>query len=408
MKLFHMFLFIFFLIPQIVRSQSQWQYIGPNGSRNIIAINSENDIFSACDLGLYRLTDNDTNWTKLNMEIVTSTIQCIHFNSNRDIFIGTEMTGIFRSIDNGETWEAINTDLPNLSVYCITSTEVNHIFVGTKEGVFRSTDNGNHWKSANSGLPITYIFSISTNSSGTIFLGTIMQSDGGIFRSTDDGNEWKRLTEGLPYGANYLSIAFDSNNYIYTQGQYTGIFKSTNNGDNWSENTNFPLTIVNQLFITNHDDIYAATQNGVFLSKDGAETWDNVSGNLTDAQINSIATNSEGTGFAGTNNGVYKCDNIQTDVHTTENKELYFNLLQNYPNPFNPTTNIGFRIAEFGFVSLKVYDVLGREVAILVNEEKHAGNYEVKFDGSGLSSGIYFYKLNTENYSSVKKMILMK
>ncbi len=85
-----------------------------------------------------------------------------------------------------------------------------------------------------------------------------------------------------------------------------------------------------------------------------------------------------------------------------------FLLSQNYPNPFNPTTNIRFRIAKSGFVSLKVYDVLGREVATLVNQEKPAGNYEVKFDGSGLSSGIYFYKLSTENYTSVKKMILMK
>ena len=92
----------------------------------------------------------------------------------------------------------------------------------------------------------------------------------------------------------------------------------------------------------------------------------------------------------------------------TYNVFLSFHLSPNYPNPFNPTTNIGFQIAKLGFVSLKVYDVLGREVAILVNEEKPAGNYEVKFDGSALSSGIYFYKLSTENYTSVKKMILMK
>ncbi len=88
-----------------------------------------------------------------------------------------------------------------------------------------------------------------------------------------------------------------------------------------------------------------------------------------------------------------------------------FFLSQNYPNPFNPITTIEFQIASAsggGFVSLKVYDILGREVATLVNEEKHAGNYEVTFDGSGLSSGIYFYKFNTENYTSVKKMILMK
>ena len=85
-----------------------------------------------------------------------------------------------------------------------------------------------------------------------------------------------------------------------------------------------------------------------------------------------------------------------------------FYLFQNYPNPFNPTTNIRFQIVESGFVSLKVYDILGREVATLVNEEKHAGNYEVEFNGNGLSSGIYFYKLQAGSYTSVKKMILMK
>ena len=85
-----------------------------------------------------------------------------------------------------------------------------------------------------------------------------------------------------------------------------------------------------------------------------------------------------------------------------------FKLEQNYPNPFNPTTNIAFRIAESGFVSLKVYDILGREVVTLVNEEKRDGNYKVKFDGSGLSSGIYFYKLQSGKYTSVKEMILLK
>lgn len=85
-----------------------------------------------------------------------------------------------------------------------------------------------------------------------------------------------------------------------------------------------------------------------------------------------------------------------------------FTLYQNYPNPFNPTTNIEFRIAEFGFLSLKVFDVLGNEVAILVNEEKPAGSYEVKFDGNDLSSGIYIYQLRAGDFISTKKMILMK
>jgi hypothetical protein len=92
-----------------------------------------------------------------------------------------------------------------------------------------------------------------------------------------------------------------------------------------------------------------------------------------------------------------------------------FQLFQNYPNPFNPITKIKYTIpnvtlskVEGSLVSLKVFDVLGNEIATLVNEEKHAGSYEVEFDASSLSSGIYFYQLKTETFSSVKKMILIK
>lgn len=85
-----------------------------------------------------------------------------------------------------------------------------------------------------------------------------------------------------------------------------------------------------------------------------------------------------------------------------------FSLAQNYPNPFNPATNIGFRIADFGFVSLKVYDLLGREVATLVNEEKPAGSYEVTFDASQLSSGVYLYRLNSGSFIETKKMTILK
>nr|MCU0345112.1 T9SS type A sorting domain-containing protein [Ignavibacterium sp.] len=98
-----------------------------------------------------------------------------------------------------------------------------------------------------------------------------------------------------------------------------------------------------------------------------------------------------------------------------------FSLSQNYPNPFNPSTNIEFRIADFGFVSLKIYDVLGNEIATLVNEEKQPGIYEVKFsihsdEGRNLSSGKYFYQLKVrgpeinsgQGFIETKKMVLMK
>ncbi|MFA6599154.1 MAG: M1 family aminopeptidase [Ignavibacteriaceae bacterium] len=85
-----------------------------------------------------------------------------------------------------------------------------------------------------------------------------------------------------------------------------------------------------------------------------------------------------------------------------------FELYQNYPNPFNPETVIRYQVPTKGFVSLKVFDVLGKEVAILVNEENTAGTHQVVFNGSNLSSGIYFYTLNAGNFSSGKKLLLLK
>jgi len=85
-----------------------------------------------------------------------------------------------------------------------------------------------------------------------------------------------------------------------------------------------------------------------------------------------------------------------------------FVLTQNYPNPFNPTTIIKYDIPGFSFITLKVYDVLGKEIATLVNDEKPAGSYEVEFSAIGLPSGIYFYKLQAGNFIETKKMVLMK
>jgi len=108
-------------------------------------------------------------------------------------------------------------------------------------------------------------------------------------------------------------------------------------------------------------------------------------------------------------NNNYRFDSTSTSVvdkhlSVPSNYLLY----QNYPNPFNPTTIINYQIPELSFVTIKVYDVLGREVAILVNEEKPVGSYEIEFDGSLLTSGIYFYKLQAGDFVETKKMILLR
>lgn len=99
---------------------------------------------------------------------------------------------------------------------------------------------------------------------------------------------------------------------------------------------------------------------------------------------------------------------IPTVLNEAEQPKLIFQLSQNYPNPLNPTTVINFEIPENGPVSLIIFDILGRKVETLVNEEKPAGRYEIKFDGTGLASGVYFYQLKSGNFVSTKKLILLK
>ena len=97
-----------------------------------------------------------------------------------------------------------------------------------------------------------------------------------------------------------------------------------------------------------------------------------------------------------------------TEINETEEIETRFELSQNYPNPFNPTTSIEYQVSSIGNVTLKVYDVLGREISTIVKEVKHPGTHEVTFDASELPSGVYFYRLTNGNYSATKKMVLMK
>ena len=99
----------------------------------------------------------------------------------------------------------------------------------------------------------------------------------------------------------------------------------------------------------------------------------------------------------------------QTGIDNLESQTVSsFELEQNYPNPFNPATTINYSIPSSGYVSLSVYDILGKEVATIVNEYKNAGSYSTMFDSNGLTSGVYFYRLQTGNFDSIKKFILVK
>ena len=108
------------------------------------------------------------------------------------------------------------------------------------------------------------------------------------------------------------------------------------------------------------------------------------------------------------NGKAYGDTSYTVSVDDEPNEYLDFTLYQNYPNPFNPSTNIEYELKEYSYVSLRVYDILGNEIALLVNEEKYPGKYSTKFIGNNLASGIYIYKLTIGGNTQLRKMMLLR
>ena len=156
---------------------------------------------------------------------------------------------------------------------------------------------------------------------------------------------------------------------------------------------------------------FALSADGEFIaltSSDGITVIDSISfsGQTTDVSYGRFPD--AGDNWQSFSQPTPGSSNNITGIDDENNLVEDFVLFQNYPNPFNPTTSIEYRVLSKGYVSLKVFDVLGREVATLVNEEKQQGVYEIEFSRNNISSGIYYYQLKAGNYMETKKMILLK
>ena len=157
--------------------------------------------------------------------------------------------------------------------------------------------------------------------------------------------------------------------------------------------------------------LFLVDQNNVLwrygLLSASAPTWTNISDGLPGAEILSMTAHNDRL-FVGTQGyGIWSLD-LTTNVDEEAGNPTEYQLSQNYPNPFNPETKIEYQIPTISHVTLKVFDLLGREVATLVDEIKPAGTYQMRFNAFGLSSGIYLYKLSAGEYSQVRKMAVVK
>ena len=382
---------------------AQWQKINNDITFNVISV-SDTEIYGGEYGKVYHSSNYGQTWSTFDLNSPHTLVTSITKIDSSIFVTADSVDGIFLSTDNGLNWKVANTGLTNKHVRTFVFMGTN-LFVGTLGGgIFLSTNNGNNWTPVNNGLNEKGIFDMVTNNS-SIFAGTY--SD--IYVSNDSGANWNALNTGIDSSYRGVTSLAIKDSKIFA-GTYEGdIFLSTDNGVSW-DTAGYTNPYVFSIVISG-SNIFTGTLHGVYLSTNDGNSWVEVNeGWDYPPQINSLGICGQYI-FAVGNNYLWlrplsemitEVKNIQTNSPTT------FSLGQNYPNPFNPTTKIDYKIPTTGFVTLTVYDILGNQVTKLVNEEKPAGSYEVKFDGSGLSSGIYFYNLEAGSFTKTKKMIYLK
>ncbi len=390
------FILLSILCIQVQVSYPQWIPVN-NGMGNVSVEAMDflgNNLFTATSTGIvYLSTNGGSNWlaTSLNHTALSFTTT----NGNK-IFAGTSGSGVYSSTNNGSNW--IQTALTNQAVWSMAAYGTN-IFAGTNNfGVYLSTDNGFSWNQK--GLNNRFVLSLATNGSYT-FAGLYLY---GIYSTTNNGANWVSISGNTTV----WSLAVNGNN-VYAGTRGDGMFATTNNGSNWSN----VLSNVGSIFslAVNGNNIFSGADSGVFVSSNNGGNWVQRNEGLPSGiSINALII-SDNYVYAGTwGRGVYKRFlNEFSAIHYISNEiPNQFSLSQNYPNPFNPVTNIKFSVPKSGLVKLTVYDAAGRETATLFNGRLSAGTYNYDFDASQLASGIYFYKLETNEFTQTKKMVLIK
>lgn len=347
--------------------------------------------------GVFSSDDFGSNWKLLGFEN-------FHFFSaakdpHGSFYVGTVGLGLFRKRNTNSVWEKVDNGLPERSwIKKILVVSDSLILTGGPQGIYRTTNQAKNWILSfdNTGYAM-----ISTQS-GKIILGSVDK----YYFSSNGGNTWKNAETNI---GTIRCFAIDSKNNIYAGTLWSGISKSSDDGISWNKVLD-KVWYTTSIAIDSEDNVYACTQDGIYQSRDGGKNWFLYPSNIFLTSPTCLAIDSENHLIIGTQgSGVYRSVNKITSIDDfTLSVPFTFSLSQNYPNPFNPSTTIKFSIHNSQFATLKVYDMLGREAAALVNEEKTPGNYEVKFNGSNLSSGVYFYRLQSGSFSETKKFVLMK
>jgi photosystem II stability/assembly factor-like uncharacterized protein/spore coat protein CotH len=355
----------------------------------------------------FKTTDGGTHWADRAIGMNVPFFKFVNPTPNTFFAVG-EFGSLYNSVDTGNTWTKVQISTKaNLRSIVMNSHQLGWI-AGDSGHVAVTLDSGKTWNAdmLDSGRYDFYGLAISNNN-----YAMVVGEKGSIYFTTVAGIFWEQrfpnVTTNLYAVKNYSDPGF------FVVGDSGTVLATADNGITWN-NISIPTsTKLKDLFVLNANNIYVVGEGGkIFYTNNGGANWySQYSADSHD--LNAITFVDSAYGIA--------VGNSATVLKTTESGTLTgfkeplvsipadFKLDQNYPNPFNPTTIINYQLPISNYVSLKVYDILGREVQTLVSEYKKMGKFFVEFNGSNLASGVYFYQLRIgSQFVQTKKLMLLR
>lgn len=415
-------IFLLVLIP-VVAASSQWyqQNSGTTSHLQSVFFINENTGWACGNEGvIIKTTNGGENWFEQNSTTTEGLREILFVDENYGWAYQYHL--IVSTTDGGTTWSAQPFGPPeNLVALQFINANTGwqlYYIIDLATFISKTTDGGTSW-SVQYNLPDEYYDAMFFMDENYGWAGTIWA----VSKTMDGGTNWTQHTANLAGSPMCIRFADHQTGWISsnTLGSYD-ISKSTDGGLTWFNQKFVPGEYIHSISCTNDSTVYAAgfkmfippNPHEAFILKtvDGGITWNEQ--NTGNGVLNSIFFINDTTGWAVGDSGkiLFTENGGVTSIDEEINNPFNFSLFQNYPNPFNPITIISYRLPVTSKMTLKVFDVLGNEVATLVNEEKPAGEYEVEFNASsgirGLVSGIYFYQLRTDSFVQTKKMILLK
>ena len=376
----------------------------------------------AGDNGIILVTTNGgINWENQISSVSNNLNKLIFSSPETGYVIGTSGL-ILKSSNSGSDWFQQNSGTNNdLTSSAFVDNSIGYV-CGLNNTLLKTIDGGNNWNSISFEDSISY-FSLYFINSTTGWLSSVksykLSHDSAfILKTTNGGIDWftqnSRWNDAVPN----LSLEFiDSlNGWCTWQVQLisgTDILKTTDGGNNWISYGGFNGDHYYLNFINSQKGWCSGANNSIYRTENGGVNWILSTSFHISFFYKSIFFTDSLTGWTvGSDGRILKTTTggILTDFTNTSSEiPIDFSLSQNYPNPFNPKTVINYELRVTSFAKLIVYDVLGNEVAELVNEKQNAGYNSVEFDGSGFASGIYFYSLYIDgSLFKTKRMVLLK